>query len=261
MSTKQMLLAIGIIAVCWSGLNADPIRLVDSNCAFFAQQSPLLIAQADDEWGVASQPGKARENISVEYKSPSRAALYSLLLPGLGEVYVGEYPTRAAAFLAAELGIWSTFAFYRKLGEWKEDDYTELAIANAGIDPSGKSEFFYDMIGFYENRDEYNKVSRVYTRTNPFFPENPSWDWQWKSEDDRANYRDVKNGSKTAFRNANFALGVAALNRAVSMVFAWRSAKGHNRGIADEFSGFDLEFRPDLSGNSIQVRLEYTAKF
>ena len=247
--------------ICWStGFCLDSGDLVGSNSEFFAQQPPLQIAQSDDEWGVAPSTPKAEEQ-TVGYKSQSRAVLYSLLLPGLGEIYVGDSRTKAFGFLAAEVGVWSTFFFFRKLEKWKRDDYIELAVVHADIDPIGKDDFFYDMVGFYDCRDDYNKVSRVYTRSNPFYPETPEWDWQWQDDDQKEQYRDLKNGSKAARRNANFTLGVAALNRAVSMIFAWRSARGHNRNLADEFSGLNLEIIPDSYSNSVGVRVEYSGTF
>lgn len=249
------------IMVCWStGFCFDSGDLVSSNSDFFAQQPPLQIAQSDDEWGSASTTPRI-EDQTVGYKSPSHAVLYSLLLPGLGEIYVGDSRTKAVGFLAAEVGIWSTFIFYRKLEKWKRDDYIGLAVVYADIDPFGKDDLFYDMVGFYDSRDEYNKESRVYSRANPFYPETPEWDWQWQGEDYRKQYRDLKNDSKAAKRNANFTLGAAALNRAISMIFAWRSARGHNRNLADEFFGFDLEILPDSYSNSVGVRVEYTGTF
>ncbi len=257
---KQALFVIVILFVGSRALCLDTDDLLESHSAFFAQQPPLQVAQTDDDWGTSPAAGKMSEE-TVGYKSSSRAALYSLLLPGLGEIYVGDSRTRAAGFLAAEAGIWSTFILFRQLGAWKKDDYIEVAVVYAGIDPSGKDDVFYDMIGFYDSRDKYNKVSRVYTRRNPFYPETPEWDWQWSNSVVQEEYRDIKNESKSAYRNANFALGVAALNRAVSMIFAWRSARAHNRNVADEFSGLNLKFLPDYSNRSVEVRVGYTVAF
>jgi hypothetical protein len=259
-SKAQILAAAAVLLSCSTGLSLDTGSLLESNTAFFAHQSPTVLAQADDEWGVSPASPKAPDETAI-YKSPSRAALYSFLLPGLGEIYVGGSRVKPACFIAAELGIWSTLIFYRKLGQWREDDYIQFATAYAGIDPSGKNDFFYDMVGYYGSRDDYNKISRVYTRTNPFFPETPSWDWQWHDEELQAEYRDMKNESKAAYRNAKFALAAAAVNRVVGMIFAWRSAKNHNRGVANEFSRLDLEVIPDHHATSLSIKLEYTATF
>jgi len=227
---------------------------------FFSPQTPVTIAQADDEWGTSS-PVSDFGSRPEGYKSPSRALLYSLLLPGLGEIYVGDSRSRAAMFIGTEVGIWSAFFTFRQMGNWREDDYIEYATAYAGVNPENKDDHFWNMVGFYENRDEYNKVSRVYTRENPFFPETPGWDWQWQSVADRAKYRDIKNDSKSYFRNADWMLAVAGLNRAVSAFFSWRAAKDHNRRLIDEFGNIRFDAVPDIYSGSIEFRVNYTKAF
>lgn len=49
-------------------------------------------------------------------KSALRAALYSAILPGAGEFYIGEY-WRATAFLAVEAAFWATYAIYDSRGD------------------------------------------------------------------------------------------------------------------------------------------------
>ncbi len=239
---------------------ADTVDAV-SNTYFFSAQTPFNLAQAGgDEWGVS--PGLSPVAQRPEgYKSRSRAMLYSLLLPGLGEIYVGDSRTRAASFLTAEVGIWSTFILHRHLGKWKKDDYIEYAVVNASVDPTGKDDAFWDMVGFHDSRDEYNRFSRVYTPSNPFYPETAAWDWQWQSDTDKQAYRELKNDSKSYYRVARFALAAAAINRAVSAFFAWRSAKGHNRQLLDEFSNFKFEVGPYSLGDSPEIRLSFNRSF
>jgi hypothetical protein len=260
MLNRIMLLTIILLVMASTAFCSDDNTLVTENNYFFASQKPFTLADAgNDEWGTSPQSGSL--NARPEgMKSPGRAILYSLLLPGLGEVYVGDSRTRATIFFSAEVGIWSTVLFSRRLGSWKKDDYKQFAIANAGVDPTGKDDMFWDMVGFHNSRDEYNKISRVYTRDNPFYPETPEWDWQWMSDDLRQEYRDIKNDSKTYYRAANFALAGAALNRVVSMFFAWRSAKGHNRSLVDEFSGINFRVVP-LPNSSTEYRVEYNHSF
>jgi len=249
-----LILALTLMIMPVSGNAGD-------NDYFFASQQPYEIAQAgEDEWGTSPSVGSFSMN-PEGYKSPSRAILYSLLLPGLGEIYVGDSRTKATIFLAAEAGIWSSFVAFRLQGGWKKDDYKEFAVVNAGIDPEGKNDFFWDIIGFHASRQDYNKLSRVYTRTNPYYPDTPEWDWQWSSSEDQREYRDIKNDSKSSYRRANFALGAAAVNRLISMFYAWRSAKGHNRDLIDEFSKLRFEAHPDAYSNDIEFRLEYTHSF
>lgn len=260
MLNRISLLTFLLLVMVATALCSDDSPFVTQNNYFFASQTPLTLADAgSSEWGTSPQSGSL--NTRPEgMKSPGRAILYSMLLPGLGEVYVGDSRTKATIFFSTEIGIWSTVLFSRQLGSWKKDDYRQFAIAKAGVDPGGKDDTFWDMVGFHNSRDEYNKISRVYSRDNPFYPETPEWDWQWPSDDFRREYRDIKNDSKSYYRVANFALAGAALNRVVSMFFAWRSAKGHNRSLIDEFSRINFRVVP-LPNSSAECRLEYSHSF
>ncbi len=215
----------------------------ESNGYFFASQDLNIYAQSGD----LNENPFALDNKSGEgRKSATKAVLLSLVLPGMGEVYCGR-TTRAVGFFIAEAGIWTSYAYFKHRESWLEDDYINFAVQHAGIDPDGKDRFFYDMVGFYDNRDAYNKVSRVYTRTNPFFPEVPEWDWQWDSSSMRMEYRDIKNSSRAQGRNANYSLGLALANRVISAVDAWWSAKSYNRRFSPFYSNIHVKLTPSLA--------------
>jgi hypothetical protein len=103
------------------------------------------------------------------------------------------------------------------------------------------------MLGFYDNRDDYNKFSRVYNRSNPFFPETPEWDWQWSSSELRRQYRDIKNSSDAQGRNANFTLGAALANRVLSAVDAWWCVKKYNMRFSPLAGTIRIRLKPSPS--------------
>jgi hypothetical protein len=250
----------GLMCVMVSEADCDSLSPDPSELFFFAPSAPLTISQAAP--GESSPIGQSSELTGeTKLKSQSRAVLYSLLLPGLGEIYVGDSRTRAAAFLTAEVGIVSSLVLFKHLGKWKKNDYVEFAVVYAGVHPEGKDDRFWDMVGFHDSRDDYNKVSRVYSRENPFYPETPEWDWQWQSVAGQQSYREMKNDSKSYYRAANFAIAAAALNRAVSMFFAWRSAKAHNRRVADDLSSFELKITPTTSSGAYGINVQLAKSF
>jgi hypothetical protein len=208
---------------------------------FFASQEPVLFAQNDD----LNQNPFALGDDAGDRKSVSKAMLLSLVLPGLGEMYTGR-KSRAIGFFAAEAGIWSAFILFKHKQSWLKDDYINFAVSHAGIDPESKSNFFFDMLAFYDSRDDYNAISRAGSRDNPFFPEDPEYDWQWESNAMRQEYRDIKNSSEANKRNANFALGAALANRVISVVDAWWCAKSYNRQFSPFFSRVKLRISPSL---------------
>lgn len=61
-----------------------------------------------------------------ERKKPLKAALYSALIPGLGELYSESYWT-AAVFFTAEVLLLSTSIYYEDLANRKEEEFEALA--------------------------------------------------------------------------------------------------------------------------------------
>ncbi|MBI4417982.1 MAG: hypothetical protein HY563_04340, partial [Ignavibacteriales bacterium] len=61
-----------------------------------------------------------------ERKSVFRAAVYSVLLPGAGELYTEEY-WRAAAFFGAEVLLWIVYATYDGKGDRQTDEFERYA--------------------------------------------------------------------------------------------------------------------------------------
>ncbi len=220
--------------------DSDNIKYLKNH--FFASQKLDIFAQSDDlnETLIGLDDEHAGER-----KSVSTAILLSLAVPGLGEAYVGRY-SRAAGFFVAEAAIWSSFIYFKHKESWLEDDYINFAMQHAGIDTDDKTGHFFDMLAFYENRDEYNKNSLVYNRDNPFFPEVPEWDWQWSSLEKRLEYRDIKNSSKSQGRNANYSLGLALANRVISAIDAWWSAKSYNRQFSPILGKMHFRLTPSL---------------
>jgi len=183
-------------------------------------------------------------------KSTTKAMLLSLLLPGAGELYA-ENKTRSRIFLGLEGSIWSGFFAFRTYGSWKKRDYKGFASLHAGVNLEGKSDDFFEDITYYDSRDEYNQFARLYNGDEAvIYPENDFWNWEWNSQDSKGRYRGLRNKSKSAYRKALYMVGLAALNRIVSVLDAARSVKKFNRMLGSEFSSTnptDLKFSLDVN--------------
>jgi len=239
----------------------DEIVIPPADNYFFASGEPVVWAQADD----LNSDLNAFDSDADKRKSSTKAILLSLAVPGLGEWYAGR-KSRAVGFFLAEAGIWASYTLFKFKQSWLEDDYINFAIQHAGANPNDKSDHYFDMLGFYNSRDIYNKNSLVYSRENPFFPETPDWDWQWQSDELRNQYREIKNSSKAQNRNANFVLGVALANRVISAVDAWWSVKSYNRQYSPFFGKFEIQLSPSFSQlvrgeNNLGVMLKFKHSF
>jgi len=85
--------------------------------------------------------------------------LYSLLIPGTGEIALG-YPKRGVALIALEVIAWSGYAYYNNKGldgraefeafadeHWSEDKWIQDHMIVAGWDPSGRTFATVDSLG------------------------------------------------------------------------------------------------------------------
>lgn len=183
-------------------------------------------------------------------KSTAKAMLLSLLLPGAGELYA-ENTTGSRIFLGLEGSIWAGFFAFRTYGSWKKTDYKGYAALHAGVNLDSKTDDYFENITYYDTRDEYNQFARLYHGTDAtIYPENDFWNWNWDSEDSKGRFRDLRNQSKAAYRKALFMVGLAAVNRIVSVMDAARSVKKFNRKLSSEFSSInptDLRFSLDAN--------------
>lgn len=183
---------------------------------------------------LASVPVDGANRFAVKPKSATKAGLLSFLVPGAGEYYLGN-KRKARYFFATEAATWLGFFAFRTYGGWKKDDYYRYAREHASADLDQMDEQFEDLIGFYDNIDQYNTEGRIIEPERDYLPDTPENHWDWDSAENRETYRTLKNSSKEAYRRANFMLGVALLSRVISVVDAVRDGRRlKSRIIADD---------------------------
>jgi len=214
----------------------------------YSPQSDFSEDENQDDWGTEQS----------DRKSVARAALYSALLPGWGEYYVG-HKKKARFFFGVEALSWIGFIGFTTYGNWKEDDFIRFAGERAGADLEGKGDWFLDMVGFYDDIDEYNSLGRVFEPDYPYLEDNASNHWRWQDPEDRELYRHLKNRSREAYRRADFMIGLAILNRVVSVIDAVRDAKRSQRTIDDSFGETEkIHYRFDVHPFSSRRQVSFT---
>lgn len=227
-----VLIIISVSLLCTAAIHAE-VPLSPSR----------LLAQADTQKLASGYTEVQQEKARTE-RNPWKAFLMSAVVPGAGEYYAGS-GLKSKMFFAAEAGLWSALVSFRHLGAWKKDDYRLQAITAAGADVEGKDDRYFDVLGFYESREEYNKVAGAYDHSRVYYPDTKSYFWKWESDAAREKYRDLKNDSKSYYRKANFSLGLIAINHLISAADAYWSAKRFNRHVESGFSGVDLKLLPE----------------
>jgi hypothetical protein len=236
----KYLLTLFALGLAMAGSAGAEVRLPASQ--FALGQGPTIQYQVENGSGFTEvQSHRPGDQLR---KSPWRAFLMSLVLPGTGEQYTGSI-LKSRAFMFAEIGGWASFISFKHLGKWRKDDFKLLAAREAGADVNGKDDRFFDVLGFYSNREDYNKVAGAFDPSRPYYPDTEAYFWNWSSADARERYRNLKNDSKSYYRNSDFALGFILANHFLSAIDAFWSARRHNRGIESGFSGVDLKMLGD----------------
>jgi hypothetical protein len=188
-------------------------------------------------------------------KSVFKAALFSALVPGGGQYYLGQRRT-ARYFFAAEALTWIGYLSFHTYGDWRKDDYIQYATTHANAQLEGKGDDFVTWVGFYNNIREFNSLGRAFDNERPYLEDTPENHWEWQSEDDRRTFRDLRNRSREAYRRSDFMIGVAIIDRVISIIDAVRSTGKINRRIGEgdlSLAGGALQFTIDPLASRRQI--------
>ena len=201
--------------------------------------------------------------------STTRAVLYSLLLPGLGDYKLGNHG-RATAFFITEGAIWVSYAAFQVQGNGREDEYQDLAVRFAGVTRTGHSDDFYAKLREYDTSVQYEADVKMDGRIelvgggldeigadalDRYFLENRLSDyepWQWSSHDRRLQYSEVRSSSKTAYRRADYMIAAAAANRVVSAIVTYAAGRSAHRV---DTVGYRLDVMPVARGVDVAFAL------
>lgn len=194
-------------------------------------KNKLLTESATDE-------SEIRKNLlpvnSQDKKNPGLAIIYSLLLPGMGELYAENYSS-GKYFTIAEGALWATFIGMNVYGNWQENRYKTYAQTYAGVNPDGKDEDYYATIGLYTSIETYNNEKALERRYDEMLSEQKFF-WKWNSTEDRKTYRSMWTSSEQTFNDLRFVVGAMLVNRLLSAINAVRSVSSYNSRIEKETS-------------------------
>ncbi len=174
------------------------------------------------------------QSAEIKKKKTGLAILYSLLLPGMGELYAESYSS-GKYFTIADGTLWAIYIGMNTYGNWQRDRYKSYAQANAGISPAGKDEDYFATIGDYLSVDEFNNAQALNREFTKMY-KSSSYSWDWQSVADRKNYRSMWVKSEQTFNNLRFVVGALLINRIASAISAVRAVSAYNKRNAQEVS-------------------------
>jgi hypothetical protein len=202
------------------------------------------------------------ENIASPIKkNQALAVVYSLLLPGMGELYADRFDNGRYS-LVAEAALWLTYASTLQYGNWLQGDARAFASAHAGVMSSGKDDQFYVNLANFSNVYDYNdkklrdrNISEVYDPAQGYF-------WNWDSDVSRQRFRSLRISSDKVINNSRFVIGAIVVNHILSALNAARLVRHFNKNADEDFGSWQVE--PNVIGRLglvDGVRLTYDYKF
>lgn len=166
-------------------------------------------------------------------KNTGLAIIYSLLLPGMGELYAESYES-GKYFTIAEGVLWGSYLGINTYGNWQKERYKSFAASKGGVNLDGKDDEYFATIGEYISIEQYNNQKALERNFGEMLNENKYY-WKWTSEDRKA-YRSMWVSSEQAFNSLRFVVGALIINRIASAINAVRLVSKYNKQQSEEIS-------------------------
>lgn len=224
-------------------------------------------ARADDP---EQFEGPYRNTIyEFETRSPQKAFIYSLLIPGAGQLYAGS-KIKAAVFFLADVAAWGGFAHFRSSGHTKEDEYRAFAdahwdqgpywdslLSTQGIERWHDADSFphhlpYQVVGtdtsvlkngeYYENVGKYDQFIWGWDDLEQYQTGQPDPEQNYRSSR-RLTYVGMREDANKQFDRATTAVIVSIANHLISAFDAARTARSFNRNTERAQKKLDVKVR------------------
>lgn len=160
-------------------------------------------------------------------KSTGLAVLYSLLLPGMGELYADSYSS-GKFFTITDGVLWGVYIGINSSANFKKDKYQTFAVTNGGVINANQSDTYYSIIGNFINIDDYNNQKALERDFNAMLDKN-KFNWDWQNNETRKQYRDMWSSSENSFNDLKFIAGALIINRLASVINAVRLVSAYNK--------------------------------
>jgi hypothetical protein len=171
-------------------------------------------------------------------KSPGKAALLSIMLPGTGELYAGGRRS-GRFFLFMEGAFWTGLLTFRFLESTRVDSYRSYAAAHAGVQLSGRPESYIEEVFRFQSIYARNaRETFLAGDLADLRPETAAERWEWDSEESRLNFQDLRSKAVSAEQKSFLFIGALVFNRFVSALNAASIARGSRHPGALRFGVF-----------------------
>ena len=192
-------------------------------------------------------------------KNTGLAILYSLLLPGMGELYADAYDS-GIYFTVADGVLWGTYAGMNIYANWQKDRYISYSQSKAGVTTEGKDEDYYAIIGEYSSIDQFNDEKALERNFDEMY-NTEKYFWKWNTSNEQKAYKSMWTSSEQTFNDVRFVVGALLLNRVVSAINAVRLVSRYNSNLSTEVGwnvSLGVQSYPD---NTSSYKIDFTTAF
>jgi len=153
-------------------------------------------------------------------RSPGKASLLSLLLPGTGELYAGGSRS-GRFFLFTEGMFWTGMAVFKSLEGSRTDTYRAFAASHAGVQLIGRPDRFIEEVGLHNSIYARNTRERfVSGEFADLRDETSNEAWEWDSDASRHKFLTLRSKATSAEQKAFMFVGALVFNRFASALNA-----------------------------------------
>lgn len=204
----------------------------------FAQESLFkLRSEFSSSITTAIQP---QESIQLAKKSGAVAVIYSLLLPGMGELYADGFDEGRYS-LVAEGALWLSYFSFRQYGSWLQTDARNFASVHSGAMIDGKDDRYYVSLGNFLDTYEHNEKQLRDRELDNIYDVNAGYYWRWDSDVNRKEYRSMRVSSERVLSNSQFIIATIVVNRILSAINAARLTRLYNQRTNEQIGGWWIE--------------------
>jgi len=210
-----------------------------------------------------------------DYKSPKRAFVYSLLIPGLGQRYSESHALKTLAFIGVEVGLWMGYFNRHNKGDIATDDYEHFAddhwFVGLVTDDSASGTYRGWLNWKDSTEDDFThtisetKDQQYYEMIGKYEQFRGGWDDYWDdplkydsvdfyTSPNRETYLTMRKDANDYYDMANRFLIFTMVNHLVSAFDAALSAKRYNKKkAAESWLSVKTEMRKYSATESIPV--------
>lgn len=212
------------------------------------------------------------ENVSRNHDKNLMLALgASALLPGMGELYLGEQ-SMVRPFVWVDAALWVTTISAYVIGNRYLTSAHDYAVRHAGLNTNSKKTSLLNTVGDYRSRsgvagqnsspdmnEDYNQAMiRSGKKIDDELDESIQWDWGASDNPETSEHIDEYKERLSHYRVSRIvfqaSIGALVLNRVISVLDAMRIYRATSSKSFSNRIQFMPEFLDDGSGLSVNVK-------